>query len=490
MIDWGESVQRMGPIVAVLVTAAVILIADLFPLRKRWLSVVALVGLAVSAGYAVWLLGDDERGSAFADTLVFDNFSAFFQILFAGATAAVVLASIGYSEQFRIRQGEYLALLLTGAAGMMLMASTTDLLAIYVSLELTSISLYILTAVAKNERSMEAGLKYLLTGAISSSVVLYGMAFLFGATGSTSLDGIAAGIAERYDEVEFAIILGIVFLAGGFAFKLAAIPFQMWTPDVYEGSPTPVAAFLSVGSKAAGFAMLLRVFYTALGDNEVSGDWQILIGGVAAASMIIGNLLALPQTNLKRLLGYSSIAQAGNILVGVAAISAGNDEFSIGAAGTMFFLASYAITNLGAFVAIILISGRLGSYEIKDYAGLGRRWPLPAAALALCLISLTGLPPAVGLWAKVYIFNAAAQADLWWLVLIAVGNTALAAFYYLRVVAQMYLREPDGELAEKPAVDVPLSLSVGLTALGVVAFGVMPFPLIEAAERAAEIFAA
>lgn len=489
MIDWAESVQRLGPIAIVGITAFLVLVLDLLPLRKGWLGIVALLGLASSAGYTVQLLLMDKQGTAFADTFVFDDFSAFFLLLFAAATALVILASMSYSEAFRVRQGEFLALILTAAAGMMLMASTTDLLSIYISLELTSISLYILTAVARDERSTEAGLKYLLTGAISSSVVLYGMAFLFGATGSTSLTGISDSIGANYSDIEYAVILGIVFLAAGFAFKLATVPFQMWVPDVYEGSPTPVAAFLSVGSKAAGFAMLLRVFYTALGDNEVSGDWEFLVGGVAAISMVIGNLLALPQANIKRLLGYSSIAQAGNIMVGVAAISAGNGEFSIGAASTMFFLASYAFTNLGAFIAIIAIAGRLGSYEIKDFAGLGRKWPLPAAVLALCLISLTGLPPTVGFWAKIYIFNAAAQADLWWLLLIAVANTAIAAYYYLGIVAQMYLRDGAELKPMRRAMDIPLAFSVIVTGLAVLAFGVAPYPLIEAAQSAAEVFA-
>jgi NADH-quinone oxidoreductase subunit N len=487
MVDWDESIQRLGPIAIVGITAAIILVADLLTGRRGILTGIALVGLVLSGAYTVQLLLQDEQGDAFAGTLAFDDFAAFFQLLFVGATGVVILASYNYTERFRVRNGEYLALVLTATAGMMLMASTTDLLAIYISLELTSISLYILTAVAKDERSTEAGLKYLLTGAVSSSVVLYGMAFLFGATGSTGLEPIGEEIAANYEDIEFAVILGIVFLAGGFAFKLATIPFQMWTPDVYEGSPTPVAAFLSVGSKAAGFAMLLRVFYTALGDEQVAADWEILIAGVAAASMVIGNLLALTQTNMKRLLGYSSIAQAGNIMVGVAAIGAGNGEFAIGAAGTMFFLASYAVTNMGAFIAVIAIYHRIGSYEIKDYAGLGRRYALPAAALSICLLSLTGLPPGVGFWAKIYIFNAAAQADLEWLVIVAVLNTAIAAFYYLGIVAQMYLRDGE-ERAPAEAIDAPLNLSVVATAVAVLIFFFIPFLLIDASESAAAIF--
>ncbi|MPZ22379.1 MAG: NADH-quinone oxidoreductase subunit NuoN [Dehalococcoidia bacterium] len=488
MIDWADSLQRFGPIAIVLITAIVVLAADLLTRRKEVLAGLAVAGLALSAAYSIQLIVSDEQGPAFADTLVLDDFAAFFQILFAGAAAVVILSSTGYAERLRVG-GEYLALILTATAGMMLMASTTDLLAIYISLELTSVSLYVLTALSRDERSAEAGLKYLLMGAVSSSVVLYGMAFLFGATGSTSLEGIGEAIATDYEGIEFAVILGVVFLVGGFAFKLSTIPFQMWTPDVYEGAPTPVAALLSVGSKAAGFAMLLRVFYTAFADAEVAADWEILVAGIAAVSMVIGNFLALPQTNIKRLLGYSSIAQAGNIMVGVAAVGAGNDEFAIGAAGTIFFLASYAFTNLGAFIAVIAISNRLGSDSISDYAGLGRTWPLPAAALALCLLSLTGLPPTVGFWAKLYIFNAAAQAELWWLVLIAVGNTAVAAFYYLGIVAQMYLKEGPEREERRPALGLPLGVSIAATTLGVFVFGLVPGPLIEAAESAAAVFA-
>ena len=281
----------------------------------------------------------------------------------------------------------------------------------------------------------------------------------------------------------------MVFLAAGFGFKMAIVPFQMWAPDVYEGAPTPVAAFLSVGSKAAAFAVVLRIFYEGFGPHTfVTDDWKILFAVLAAITMTVGNVMALRQTNIRRLLGYSSIAQAGNFLVGLAAISATADgESQLGASGVVFFLATYAFTNLGAFIAVMAISNRTNSDEIADYAGMGRRAPVPAAVLTVCLLSLTGLPPTAGFFAKLYIFNAAVQADLVWLVIIGVLNTALSAFYYLGVARQMYATTAEGE----PEITAPL-MTQGLlviAAAGVIAIGLYPIPLIDAAQRAVNVFA-
>ncbi|HZP58313.1 MAG TPA: NADH-quinone oxidoreductase subunit N, partial [Dehalococcoidia bacterium] len=299
---------------------------------------------------------------------------------------------------------------------------------------------------------------------------------------------IASTIASGDPGIRSALILSMAFLAGGFAFKMAVVPFQMWTPDVYEGSPTPVAAFLSVGSKAAAFAVVLRIFFEGFGpETFVGNDWKQMFAVLAAVSMTVGNVMALRQTNIRRLLGYSSIAQAGNFLVGVAAIAASTDAHTrLGASGVVFFLATYAFTNLGAFFAVMAISNRTGSDEIADYAGMGRRAPIPAAVLLFCLVSLTGLPPTAGFIAKVYIFNAAVQSDLVWLVIVAVLNTAVSAFYYLGVARQMYLGTADGE----PLLRAPVALEglLVLAALGVLTFGVYPIPLIDAAQRAVNVF--
>jgi NADH-quinone oxidoreductase subunit N len=431
----------------------------------------------------------------------FDNFSVFFGFLFLAVSAAVVVASLDYVERFGKHQAEFFALMLISTAGMMLLASSRDLVAIFVALELTSISQFILAGFLRDDRGSEAAIKYLLVGAISSAVLLYGLAFLYGLSGTTRLlttdgapsiiDAIANGEGSRS-----AIILAMVFVAAGFGFKMATVPFQMWTPDVYEGAPTPVAAFLSVGSKTAAFAVLLRVFVEGFGTQSfVADNWKLMFAVLAAVSMTIGNVMALRQTNVRRMLGYSSIAQAGNFLVGVAAISitteASGEGGSIftsteltGGSGVLFFLATYTFTNLGAFFAVMAISNRTGSDEIADYAGMGRRAAIPAAVLTFCLLSLTGLPPTAGFWAKLFIFNSAVQADLVWLVIIAVLNTVVSAFYYLGVARQMYTgtSDSDEEIRSSPAMLAMLLTAAG----GVAAFFIYPYPLIEAAQRAVE----
>ncbi len=479
----GDDVDLLAPVIIVMATAVVIILADLVVREKVLLPLLALAGLAGSAAYTGSFLLRDERGAGFTEMLVVDDFSIFFAFLLVGVAALVIIASIEYAEKLAGRQSEYYALTLLSLSGMMLLASTRDLIAIYVSLEMVSIPLYALAAFLKDDRSTEAGLKYLLLGAISSATLLYGFAFLFGVTGTTSLSGIAEYVAQGNDDTRAALILAVAFLTAGFGFKMAVVPFQMWVPDVYEGAPTPVAAFLSVGSKAAGFAVVLRVFYEGLGDDFISSDWSNVFAGIAAASMVIGNVVAIQQRNIKRMLGYSSIAQAGYFLVGVAAITAGDE--TLGASGVLFFLAAYAFTNLGAFIAIITISNRIGSDTIADYAGMYRRAPLIALALAVCMFSLTGIPPAAGFIAKVYIFNAAVQADLTWLVVVAVLNTVVSAFYYVGVVRAMFLLPATTD--ERVGAGLPIRAALGLATLGVLVVGVVPFPLIDAAEQAAGV---
>jgi NADH-quinone oxidoreductase subunit N len=492
-------IDRLGPELVLMVSAGLIILGDLalregMPATRRGaiLACGSLAGIVGAIAWAVSLILRDRQGTAFDGSLVVDNFSLFFMFLFLGVAILVILASIDYGQRFARYQGEYYALILLATSGMMLLAGGRDLIAIFVALELTAISQYVMAALLKDTRSSEAGLKYLLLGAISTAVLLYGMAFLFGLSGTTKLiappgePSIAAAVAGADAGLRGALVLSMVMLAVGLAFKTAVVPFQMWVPDVYEGSPTPVAAFLSVASKAAGFAVVLRIFYDGLSAPFISSDWSNLFAAVAAISMTVGNVVALTQTNIKRLLGYSSIAQAGNIMVGIAAISAASGNFALGAGGVVFFLGTYAFTNLGAFIAVIAISNRLGSDAIADYAGMARRSPLLAMALALCLISLTGIPPTAGFVAKVYIFNTAVQSDLVWLVIVAVLNSVVAAFYYLRVVGQMYLVPPTQE--ERVPVSWSLASSLGAAAVGVLVIGIIPTPLISAAERAVSVF--
>jgi len=469
--------------------AIVVILLDLFTQRKGLLVAVSLAGLVVSAGFTIAMWGGGSQ-AIFNNMLAVDNFALFFKLLFLGIATLVILASVDYVSNFARFRGEYYALVLLSTLGMMLMAATAELIAIYVALELTSISLYILAGFLKDPKSTEASLKYLLLGAVASAVLLYGMALVFGFTGETHLGEIARTIQAMPPQALLAspaLILGIVLLVAGFGFKIAAVPFHMWVPDVYEGAPTPITAYLSVGSKAAGFAIILRVFYSAFGLPEwLSLDWGLIFAVLSAIGMTLGNVVAISQTNIKRMLGYSSIAQAGYLMVGLATVGLSPAADILGRSGLLFFLASYALTNLGAFIAIIAISGKLNSDLIDHYSGMGKRAPLLALALTLCLISLIGLPPAAGFMAKFYIFSGAVHHGLLWLVIIAVINSVISAYYYLRVVKVMWLGQPAS--AEKVPSSPALRVALSISCLGVLLLGVIPGYIMKLAEVAARMF--
>jgi NADH-quinone oxidoreductase subunit N len=468
--------------------AIVVILLDLFIQRKGLLAMVSIVGLVVSAGFTIAMWGGSSQ-AIFNNMLAVDNFALFFKLLFLGIAALVILASVDYVSKFARFQGEYHALVLLSALGMMLMAATVELISIYIALELTSISLYVLVGFLKDPKSSEASLKYLLLGAVASAVLLYGMALVFGFTGTTQLGQIAEAVKGMQSISDgLGLILGVVLLVAGFGFKIAAVPFQMWVPDVYEGAPTPITAYLSVASKAAGFAVILRVFYSAFGLPQwLSLDWGLIFAVLAAIGMTLGNIVALPQTNIKRMLGYSSIAQAGYLMVGLAAVGLSPVADAVGRSTVLFFLVSYALTNLGAFTAIIAISNKLNSDLIEDYSGMGKRAPLLALGLTLCLVSLIGMPPAAGFMAKFYIFSGAVHHGLLWLVVIAVINSVISAYYYLRVVKVMWLGEPgsEGKIPSSGALRVALSISC----LGVLLLGIIPGYIIQKlAEAAAKMF--
>jgi NADH-quinone oxidoreductase subunit N len=485
----------LAPELTLAVTAIVGILLDFFVKSKWWLAAVSILGLAVAAGFTIAMWGGGSA-ALFSNMLAVDSFALFFKLLFLVIAALVILASTDYVAKFRRFQGEYYALVLLSALGMMLMAATSELISIYLALELTSISLYILVGFLKDPKSTEAALKYLLLGAVASAVLLFGMALVFGFTGQTQLGEIARSIQAMSLAGVLAspgLVAGIVLMVAGFGFKIAAVPFHMWVPDVYEGAPTPITAYLSVGSKAAGFAVILRVFYSAFGmPGWLSLDWGLLFAILAAVGMTLGNVVALPQTNIKRMLGYSSIAQAGYLLVGLATVGFASPLSSYhpsvtGQSGLLFFLASYALTNLGAFIAIIAISNKLDSDLIADYAGMAKRAPALALALTLCLISLVGMPPAAGFMAKFYIFSGAVQHGLLWLVIIAVINSVISAYYYLRVVKVMWMDKPAArsKVPSSPALRVALALSC----LGVLALGIIPGFVMKLAEMAAQMFA-
>ena len=494
----------IAPYLAMAALAMLVIVADLVTRRTGFLVGLAFAGLAAPAALSAWQLVDltnsgatelTAEGSVILYTLSIDRFALFFNFLILASVGLVVLVSNDYVRRMERLQGEYFGLLLLSATGMMLMAAASELISIYIALELTTLPLAALAAFLPNARSSEAGMKFLIIGAISSAVMLYGMALLYGFTGSTRLDEIAVALAAspQSDILPFgsmAVLLSVALLLVGFGFKMSAAPFQMWVPDVYEGAPTPMVAFLSVASKAAAFALVLRVFY--IGFDALDGDWWVLLAGLAALSMTIGNLVAIAQRNIKRMFGYSTIAHAGYILVGVAAVATvGDDSASFGPSSVLFYLVAYAAANLTAFFAIVCIGNRINSDEIEDYAGMLKRSPFLAIALALALIALIGVPPTSIFMAKIYIFAAAintGESLMTWLVIIGVVNSVVSAYYYLRVIKVMFLQPAIH--TERLGASWPVNLAVGVAALCVIWLGVAPVVIFRAAERAAVVLLA
>ncbi len=476
------NLELIVPELVVAGTAVAVIVLDLFFQHKRTLTVASITGLVVAACFTV-AMWDSTTQSIWNNLLAIDNYALFFKLLFLALAVLVIMVSTDYVAKFSRFHGEYHALILLATLGMMLMAAATDLISIFVALELVAIPFYILVGFLRDEKSTEASLKYVLLGGIASAVLLYGMALIFGFTGKTQLAQIA-GIVQAADLMANpGLIFGMVLLVAGFGFKIAAIPFQMWAPDVYEGAPTPVTMYLSVGSKAAGFAVILRVFYSALGLPEsLSLDWGLVFAVLAAAGMVIGNVVAIQQDNIKRMLAYSSIAHSGYIMIGLAAAGLSSAAALQAQSSLLFYVAAFAIADLAAFTAVIAISNKLGSDMIADYAGMGRRSPLLASALTLSLISLTGLPPTAGFIAKFYIFTGAVSNGLLWLVIIAVIASVISAYYYFRVAKVMWL----GELADKGPVPASgaLKLALAISSLGILVLGIAPILLIRLAEMA------
>ena len=463
------------PALIVMGTAALVLLLDLAPPRttKGHLAIVALVGLV--AALLVTLTSWGGRGRGFREMVALDNYALFFHVVICYAAALIVLLSVDYLHKNGVESGEYYALVLFSTSGMLLMASAIDLIVVFLSLELMSLSLYVLAGLFKRRpEAGEASMKYFLLGVFASAFLLYGIALLYGATGSTNLDRIAAAAATR--NAEPMVLIGLGMLLVGFGFKISSVPFHMWAPDVYEGAPTTISAFIATGSKAGAFAAMIRVLVVAL--RGAQPDWSALLWALAALTMTVGNVVALAQSNLKRMLAYSSIAHVGYMLMGLVAGG------SAGAGAILFYLLAYSFTTVGAFGAIGLCA-RAGdeAVEVGDYAGLARRHPLLAATLAAFLLSLIGIPPLAGFVSKFYLFGSAVRAGYVWLTVIAVLNSSVAAYYYLRVIVYMYMREPDGEpIAITPSLAGGLALTLAI--IGIVVLGVMPAPFADLAQAA------
>jgi NADH-quinone oxidoreductase subunit N len=396
----------------------------------------------------------------------------------------VILASDVYIRTRSRYQGVFYALLLFSAMTICLLGGATNLIMVFLAFDFLSITSYILTGYLRDDRrSTEAAIKYFLYGAALSAVMLYGMSWFYGLTGSTDLNGIAAALMETETSLRPIILPALMLLVTGFAFKIGAVPFHQWAPDAYEGAPTPVTAFLSVGPKIAGFALIVRVMLTALPMDlaNLAMDWRTLLMAISVLTMTVGNLVALWQQNIKRLLAYSSIAQAGYILIGAVAAS------PRGVTAVLLYLAAYALTNLGAFAAVIAFSNQTGSDTIEDYAGLSKRAPALALVLIICLFSLGGIPPTAGFIGKLYLFSAAIEEGLLWLAIIGVINSVISLSYYWKIIRAMYLLVP-AQTEERLTASPTLAVALGVTVVGVLIIGAFPGPLLALIQAAAPIF--
>ena len=476
----GTQIWMLSPELSVVILGLVVLGIDLITKRRAVAAVVAIAGLiapflfSLSLAYS-WF--GHHPTTAFFGTLVVDPFALFFQFLFLGIGFGVMLVSFGYIDRYlRVTVGEFYSIILFSLAGMMLMAGTGELISIYISLELTSIPLYILAGLMrKDSRSAEAAVKYVLLGAMSSAILLYGMALLYGATGSTALGEVFTSIKTGLASGNYLLLAADAFIFTGFGFKVSAVPFHMWAPDIYEGAPTPSTLFFSVGSKAAGFAAILRIFVSGGLIAGTSNYVWVMVAIVAAVTMTLGNVVALMQSNIKRMMAYSSIGQAGYLLVGLAAVMIHNT--SIGDLGMLAFLAVYVVTNIGAFAGIVALGDATGKENIRDFDGFGRRNPFIAFGMALCLLSLAGVPPMAGFLSKLFILWSAWNqgSALTWLVVLGLINGAISIVYYVNVMWRMYAIEPAkrDRLSTPNTVRVAMAICVfGILAL-TVAFGVL-----------------
>ena len=442
---------------------------------------ISLAGLAAALAAAVYANG--HPGTAFGGMLVVDGFATFFRVLVMAVGLLTVLASYRFLRRQGAEAGEYHALLLFSIAGQSLMAAANDLIVIFIGLEISSIASYVLAGYFRDDkRSNEAALKYFLLGSFATAFFLYGVALIYGSTGTINLTAVrrvVAGIDGPAPSPLFlAVAAALMFV--GLGFKVSAAPFQIWAPDVYQGAPTPVTAFLSTGPKAAAFAIFLRIFMTAF--EPIGAAWEPLVWLSALVSMTIGNFAALMQPNVKRMLAYSSIAHAGYVLVALAARS------EAGTAAAMFYLAAYAFMNLGAFAVVGHLSGKGERYQnVEDFAGLGQKQPLTAAMFAIFLLSLIGVPLTGGFFGKFYIFKAAMESRLVWLAVLGLLISAVAAYYYLRLLVMMYFREPGAAASEAEPPTFSLRLALIVSALATLFLGIFPTWVLEFAGKAARL---
>jgi NADH-quinone oxidoreductase subunit N len=471
-LDW----PALYPVLLVTAACFACLLLDASPrgARPGVLAATGVLGLAGAVGVSILLW--DGPATSFQGMLVVDGLALFFNVVIGAAAILVLLLSVGYLPRQGVETGEYYTLVLFATVGMMLMAAGTDLLVIFLALELMSLSLYVLAGSFRTRpEGHEAALKYFLLGAFASGFFLYGIALLYGATGTTNLARLGAALAAPGAARNPMVLAGLALLLVGFGFKTSAVPFHQWAPDVYQGAPTAVAALIATGSKVAAFGALLRVLVAM---RPLQADWMAVLWLLAALTMTVGNVVALAQSNVKRLLAYSSIAHAGYMLVGLAA------GLGPGASAVLFYLGVYAVASVGAFGTILLLEqGGEEAVDLGAYGGLAARHPVLALGLTVFLLALIGMPPTAGFVGKFYLFSAAIQRGLVGLAVIAVLNSVVAAYYYLRLIVYMYMREPEG--APTTAFVTPAaSVALGVSAWATLQLGLWPGPVLALAQRA------
>ena len=493
-----NTISVILPGIVVAATALLVVFVDLVLPQKRVLAWVAAGGLVAGAAVAVgqWITRDGGQLSldghkpepGFAGMVAMDKYGLYCVLLFAVVGVLTIMVADGYMERRRAARGEFYGLLLLVITGMIGMAISTDIISFFVSFELMSLPTYILAGyIWRDARSGEASIKYFVNGAFASTILAFGLALLYAATGQTNYALIAKSLGTLPVDARAILVVAFVLVVTGFGFKISAVPFHSWAPDVYEGAPTPVTAFMAVGVKAGAFVGFIRLFTVAAGIEWQTWTDALII--LAVLTMVVGNALALPQRNLKRMLAYSSIAHAGYLTLGL--IAAGQAQDPAGSSAILFYLAGYALMNLGAFGILVWIRNhRAFRYTLEEVGGLSRTMPWTALLLALFMLSLTGIPPTVGFWAKFYLFTAVVNADLTWLAIVAVLMSAVSAYYYLRVVWYMYFRDaPEGAVVEPEPASQQLGIGValGVVAAGVLLVGLFPQPLLDAAQGAVRV---
>ena len=480
-----QDLYAILPQIGMVTLGMLLILIDLMIKPKRLLRPIAFIGLLsiLVLNLYLWIDIDSTKVTyAFTNSLVLDKFGLFFNSFFIIVIIFIIFISQDYIKASSAKS-EYYSLLIFSASGMMLLISSVELISFYIALELTTLPVIALVAFNRDSESSESGVKFLILSAISSALLLYGMVIFFGFTGSTLFIDIANSISQDSIYNNKALLFASILLISGFGFKISAVPFHMWTPDVYDGAPMPITTYLAIASKAAGFAILLRIIYNIFYVNNILiENWSEILIVLSILSMFLGNLIAIRQTNIKRLIAYSSISHTGFILIGIISILTmitenGIDYSLNSASAVVFYILGYSLTNLALFSTVTMITNNINSNLIEDFSGISKLSPILAFTLSLAMISLIGLPPTIGFFSKAYIFNAAIDAELTWLMIIGVINTALSSYYYLRIVKILYLENP----SENTSISIKLNqkLLVIFILTGLIIFGVFPTPLID-----------